>query len=530
MADIQHYPAQPPLLSLLDPVKLTAAHVRTLTNLLQEKAKASVGAPMIFDLTDLIQSWITDNHIRLPKPGEPEPTLMEEMAQREEAQRAVEQAQSQAEMERRKAQEAERFRLLNEKILMDANRKEERNRQAQADEAARERQEKLQGLADGEMELRELTLSEPISVDGADGSYSSWALFGGRREALWTSYTAEPAGSGPGFVSSSTPTVTVKVIDFSKPYYQGTHGKKRIDALVSEINRIKDVRSPHVARVYAVQRTKSPKGWERVIIVVERSPEGGRLSTWLPRDGFGEELAKEYLVQIMSGLADLHRAHAMQKQIDTDLILLEPGREGDICVKLVGTSYARRITEYHRSNPFLKNMEESYPESWLSPDEIESPYSYSPKRDVWHAGLVLLQMLFGRRCLWTYLDLHTLLQHYPGGISASLMDLLSGLLNPSHKKRLTAEEALSRLRAPDEEITSRPGPRPASGLAMASTSASTPRADIFGKSPVFGRGLNSFFPPVTPGGGPLRYSRYRSDFEEVEFLVSQMSCCADFLG
>lgn len=40
-------------------------------------------------IADTVREWITENHIPLPKPGEPEPTLMEEMAQREEAQRAV---------------------------------------------------------------------------------------------------------------------------------------------------------------------------------------------------------------------------------------------------------------------------------------------------------------------------------------------------------------------------------------------------------------------------------------------------------
>ncbi len=79
---------------------------------------AAVGAPMIFDvslrlyskveqaryamrlvmiaangmypqLADTVREWITDNHLPLPKPGEQVPTLMEEMAQREEAQRAV---------------------------------------------------------------------------------------------------------------------------------------------------------------------------------------------------------------------------------------------------------------------------------------------------------------------------------------------------------------------------------------------------------------------------------------------------------
>lgn len=37
----------------------------------------------------MAREWITNNHIPFPKPGEQVPTLMEEMAQREEAQRAV---------------------------------------------------------------------------------------------------------------------------------------------------------------------------------------------------------------------------------------------------------------------------------------------------------------------------------------------------------------------------------------------------------------------------------------------------------
>lgn len=37
----------------------------------------------------MVREWITVNHIPLPKPGEKEPTLMEEMAQREEEKRAV---------------------------------------------------------------------------------------------------------------------------------------------------------------------------------------------------------------------------------------------------------------------------------------------------------------------------------------------------------------------------------------------------------------------------------------------------------
>ena len=47
----------------------------------------------------------------------------------------------------------------------------------------------------------------------------------------------------------------------------------------------------------------------------------------------------------------------------------------------------------------------------LSPDEIDSSYTYTPKRDVWHVGVLLVQLLFGPQSLWRYPILQILLQH-----------------------------------------------------------------------------------------------------------------------
>ena len=46
----------------------------------------------------------------------------------------------------------------------------------------------------------------------------------------------------------------------------------------------------------------------------------------------------------------------------------------------------------------------------FSPDELESPYTYSPKRDIWHVGLVLLQMLFGMEVLGRFPTVKTVLE------------------------------------------------------------------------------------------------------------------------
>ena len=139
--------------------------------------------------------------------------------------------------------------------------------------------------------MRELVLESPVSIDGYDGQFSNWILFGGKRESLWTAYTAEPDGGDIGFVKASLPCITVQVVDFSTPFYSTAQGRKRVDAVAVEISRLKEVQCENVVKVYDVKRDKSPKGWERLIILTEKV-EGGKMKNWLPREGFGEELSR----------------------------------------------------------------------------------------------------------------------------------------------------------------------------------------------------------------------------------------------
>lgn len=193
--------------------------------------------------------------------------------------------------EEARAREEEQNRLLNEKIQLDTSRKAQRASQAIQDEAERIRQEALSSLQDGELEMRELMLDAPVSVDGYDGAWRNWVLFGGRKETLWTSYTAEADGGDIGYVKASLPTICVKVVDFSAPFYSTAQGRKRVDAVAVEVARLREVNCENVVRIYGVKRDKSPKGWERLIILIEKV-EGGKVKSWLPREGFGEELAR----------------------------------------------------------------------------------------------------------------------------------------------------------------------------------------------------------------------------------------------
>lgn len=222
---------------------------------------------------------------------------------------------------------AEQERLLNEKIRLDDSLKREKKERDALKGLERKRQLALEALDDGDLASREVTLDIPIAVDGYGDEqgrdqgqgqqWSSWSLYGGRKGLLWTSYDAEPVikdGSvDPNFVKTGLPTLEVQVVDFSKPFYSSDHGKKRIDSLVSEIKRLQELHSDHVARIYAVKRDKSPKGWERIMVFVEKPKTAMLLHDWLPAEGFDEATAKLYYTQIMTGLAAVHKHNSTQR-------------------------------------------------------------------------------------------------------------------------------------------------------------------------------------------------------------------------
>lgn len=191
---------------------------------------------------------------------------------------------------------AEQDRKLNEKIQLDNSLKKKRKERAALEELERRRQQSLESLDDGDLSSRNVELDHPISIYGREGKWSAWCLYNGRKGMMWTTYDAEPVVKDgtvdPNFVRTDLPTIEVQVIDFSKPFYSTEQGKKRIDSLCTEIKRLSDISDEHVARVYGVKRDKSPKGWERVLVLVERPKGVMLLRDWLPPNGFDEDTAK----------------------------------------------------------------------------------------------------------------------------------------------------------------------------------------------------------------------------------------------
>lgn len=200
-------------------------------------------------------------------------------------------------------------------------------------QAERKRLQSLEQLDDGELASREVVLDEAIRVEGWHDSWTTWNLFGGRKEMLWTTYIAEPAVTDGSidqhFVKTSLPTLWAQVIDFSKPFFSTDQGKKKVDSLVTEIRRLQITKSEHILCVYGVKRDRTPKGAERVIVFVERPTDGGLLKSRLPAKGFDCSTAlvsdpatlhaalrqqQMYFRQVMTGLSAVHRNNGTQRR------------------------------------------------------------------------------------------------------------------------------------------------------------------------------------------------------------------------
>ena len=86
---------------------------------------------------------------------------------------------------------------------------------------------------------------------------------------------------------------------------------------------------------------------------------------------------QDYITQILTGLAEIHRRGATQKrelhrledvlnlglELDGESVVLAV-QPASTVAKLASAGYARRIIDLHRSNPFLQGYKDRTPEAW----------------------------------------------------------------------------------------------------------------------------------------------------------------------
>jgi serine/threonine protein kinase len=104
-------------------------------------------------------------------------------------------------------------------------------------------------------------------------------------------------------------------------------------------------------------------------------------------------------------------------------------------LKIGHCSYYTKVLELHRSNHIVDEIPEAWtpPESWMAPEALDRPLEYPPSRDIWAAGIILLQMLKGFSVTDQYQDPGDALRSIEP-LPQSIIDLLLLLFTPNRKR------------------------------------------------------------------------------------------------
>lgn len=152
--------------------------------------------------------------------------------------------------------------------------------------------------------------------------------------------------------------------------------------LEREIAILKSLDHPNILRVY--EFFDSPK---RILIVTELLP-GGELFYEITNQGaFTEAKAAEIMRQIFSALAYLHEHNIAHRDLKPENILLEE-KGSTLCIKLVDFGAAVRLDETTRRREVIGSS------FYISPEALEG--NYTPKCDMWSAGVILYILLCGQ--------------------------------------------------------------------------------------------------------------------------------------
>ncbi|KAK4052686.1 eukaryotic translation initiation factor 2-alpha kinase [Microbotryomycetes sp. JL201] len=519
------YPKKPPTMTFEDPKGLTQAHVTALRTSLQKAAQSLSGSEMVFELCTTAAQFITDRHVdtELGK----QTSLEDQRRQRgQEQERATREAAQQAKDLKARMEAAEAARL-SQLISEDVRRKEE----LQAERAKKEREMESDGQmhflqvdTNGERKIDMSVTTEPGVEAMAKVKFG--VMTGG--DWLGRQLPVEILLSIDNVLSG-----TAYVVDILAPYFMTSQGKRKVVKIQTDLDRLRKLRHAHLTSLFGYRLTRftstffpanpaarlavrSGDGWTLIVL---SEPPGNSQSLKDLLSTVGEiktEKALAYFIQMVAAVEYLHTANVVHKAIRPRAVMI--GRAG---AKLSEAGWFQRLVDLNKAEPWVHATgEDDYPESWTCPEAVEDPFAYDKSRDMWDLGVVFAQMVFGLDVTRRFVSPAELVQSLPRASAPPLRKILSELLLTESKKRPSA----SRLHAHLLDSSSSGGSQETlvvpvtpkySGWNAVSAQSDTPLhspAVAAELSQSVDKQVGFFWQPRSLG------SRYRSEFEELEFL------------
>ncbi|KAG8885633.1 hypothetical protein FRB98_001726 [Tulasnella sp. 332] len=529
------YPAIPATFTIKAPMSgLSQQGIKSLSNLIRDKAKqlSQIRQEMVFEIHLLCIDFLTKNHTyqRPEQPAESIDTLVAvslaaEMDVRAKHAEQAMQEQADKEADGLRKQEQERADRLAHEMQLDVKRREQTMRAEQERKKARESVLSLDG--DGRVDRNE-RFTNAISIGEGLTTFNSVRIVGSRSGTFGKVLIVEPVLDTVG-ENDCLPPMELQSITFESAYYQRSQGKKRLRELETELQDLVTLQHPNLSLVYAAEIKRSDQGSQTLNLLTEPATSLTLEDVLEHSDGIRRDKAVDYLVQVLSGLEALctFRPANNHERVKFCHRTVTPACAGLIRdsttkygtrIKLDRAWYYGKLLDFHKSNPINDIMttdhQAVHPRTWISQDMEDSPHVYSQRRDIWDAGILMIQMLMGFDVISRYASVWSALEALPTfEVPKPLYAIISSMFDQSKKSAITCAQLIHKLK-------NMPLSSPSEGqtifIPQGPSSPTSPVAMRRGAAPA-----DYFARPLQQATGPLqlqRSSRYRDEWEEIEFL------------
>ncbi|RWR82613.1 CBL-interacting serine/threonine-protein kinase 21-like protein [Cinnamomum micranthum f. kanehirae] len=222
--------------------------------------------------------------------------------------------------------------------------------------------------------------------------------------------------------------VAIKIID-----KQMVISNRLMDQVKREISTMKLLNHPNIVRIYEVIATKT-----KIFIVMEYV-SGGQLSdkfSYLKR--LNESDARKYFQQLIDAVDYCHSRGVYHRDLKPENLLLD--NKGNMKVSDFGLSIL------HKPGDLLSTACGS--PSYVAPEVITNKAYDGSAADIWSCGVILFELLSGnlpfdeRNLSSLYRKISKAEYTFPEWFTPSQRNIVSNLLNPFPRKRITVAEIL----------------------------------------------------------------------------------------
>ncbi|KAF2095292.1 kinase-like protein [Rhizodiscina lignyota] len=433
------YPKTLPILSQTFSPEVPGSAIREVKSLLMTKPAELLGEVMIHELATSIQDILEDaaqQQIARQQKADAAPSLDEERAVQEAAAKQIA-MQQQSELQKQKeAEQAEEQRGLQDMVDREMSKREKRR--ARPSHPAILSPVDGAHMFEGDSADNAVDFQRPITMN-IEGSVTDFSAVNRvvqiRKGALTKVMTAQPC-------TAQAPTIATCLIlkriqiSGSNQKARDSQVKKGIFDLERELEQLKSLRHESAINVleYSIE-SNIDAAWD-ISILVEYANKGSLQEMLEMVASAPSENVRIWTIQILEALDFYHRNGIVHKRIHADNVLLSRSMlTGATAVKLSDASFQDELYTINDLTSTKAKLPTLFAPKW-PPPELASERKKTRKTDIWEAGVVFVQMLFGLDATKKYVSPVSMFNAL--GLSEPLEELLIAFFREDPKRRPTA--------------------------------------------------------------------------------------------